>query len=40
MLETEMKVKTPDLTAPARRKGDREATSGYSTACPRKLQKA
>lgn len=40
MLETEMKVKPPDLTAPARRKDDREVTSGYSTVCPSKLQKA
>lgn len=40
MLETEMKVKTPDLTAPARRKDDREVTSGYYTACLSKLQKA
>lgn len=40
MLEAEMEIKTPDLTAPARRKDDREVTSGYSLVCLSKLQKA
>ena len=36
----EVRGLTPELTAPARRKDDGEVTSGYSTACPSKLQMA